>query len=113
MADTFKDFVVAQLSELEGVQARSMFGGHGLYLGNAFFGIVYKSRLYLHTTADSRKAYEDRGMPAFRPFGSAAKKLAAYYEVPPDAIADAPTLLSWAREAAQNSAGKKRKSKKA
>jgi DNA transformation protein len=58
---SFLTFVVDQLGDL-GVTARSMFGGHGLYLGESFFGIVYDDRLYLKTGEDTRGWYEEQGM---------------------------------------------------
>lgn len=39
-----------------------MFGGHGLYLGTRFFGIVYKDRLYFRTDDSTRSWYERQGM---------------------------------------------------
>ena len=65
--EEFLDFVLDQLAMLEGVYARSMFGGHGLYLDETFFGIVHGERLYLKTDATSRAKYVDAGMGPFRP----------------------------------------------
>lgn len=48
-SDSFLDFVLEQLAALPGLRCRSMFGGHGLYYGEQFFGIVYDSRLYFKT----------------------------------------------------------------
>ena len=42
--ESFADFVLDQLSELEGASARRMFGGHGLYRGGDFFGIIHDGR---------------------------------------------------------------------
>ncbi len=42
--ESFKDFVLDQLCNLEGVEARRMFGGYGLYQDETFFGIVHKGR---------------------------------------------------------------------
>ena len=39
--DSFKEFVIDQLSGPGNVVSRSMFGGYGLYLGADFFAIVY------------------------------------------------------------------------
>ncbi|MGH8403154.1 MAG: TfoX/Sxy family protein, partial [Gammaproteobacteria bacterium] len=43
MSDTsFLEFVLEQLSSIRPVSMQPMFGGHGLYLGGTFFGIVHK-----------------------------------------------------------------------
>ena len=47
--DSFKDFVLDQLSDLDDVEARRMFGGYGLYQDEIFFGIIHKGRLYENT----------------------------------------------------------------
>lgn len=42
--ESFAAFVLDQLAGLEGVSARRMFGGHGLYRGGDFFGIIHDGR---------------------------------------------------------------------
>ena len=96
--DSFKDFVLDQLSALDGLRCRAMFGGHGIYAGEAFFAIVWEGRLYFKTDAKTRPAYVERGMKPFRP--RAKQSLTSYYEVPLDVIEDAVQLAVWARKAA-------------
>jgi DNA transformation protein len=98
MSDSFKDYCLEQLEGLGPVHARAMFGGHGLYLGPAFFGIVFRGRLYFKTDEASRAAYIERGMQPFRP--SRTQTLKNYYEVPPEVLEKAAELVRWAREAA-------------
>jgi DNA transformation protein len=93
--DSFKDFVLDQLSGLRGLTCRSMFGGYGLYHGNVFFGIIHKSRLYFKTNPRNRPAYETRGMKPFRPNGK--QTLKNYYELPVDVMEDQDQLTAWAR----------------
>lgn len=96
--DSFAAFVLDQLQALPGVAARRMFGGHGLYLGDAFFGIMHDGRLYFRTDETSRGEYAAQGMKPFR--ASARQVLKNYLEVPPDVIEDRPLLCAWARRAA-------------
>jgi DNA transformation protein len=95
----FKDFVLDQLDGLRGVNCRAMFGGYGLYRGEAFFGIVHKGRLYFKTDETSRTAYRERGMKPFRP--NRKQTLKTYYEVPVDVVEDAGLLVAWAAQAAR------------
>ncbi len=92
--DGFKDFVLDQLADLDGVICRAMFGGFGLYRGAAFFGIIHKSRLYFKTDDASRETYRARGMKPFRP--NARQTLKTYYEVPAEIIEDQDLLVEWA-----------------
>jgi DNA transformation protein and related proteins len=98
--DGFKDFVLDQLADLRGVTCRAMFGGYGLYRGDAFFGIIHKGRLYFKTDDASRETYRQRGMKPFRP--NRKQTLKTYYEVPVDVMEDAEQLVAWAARACQS-----------
>ena len=108
--DSFKDYVLDQLQTLGTVRARAMFGGHGLYRGQAFFGILHQGRLYFRTDDHTRPDYCARGMQPFQP--NARQTLASYYEVPADVLDDPDLLAVWARAAlsvqAQPKRGKQR-----
>jgi DNA transformation protein len=96
--DSFVSFVLEQLAAMEGLDCRPMFGGHGLYRGATFFGILHAGRLYLKTTEATRGGYARAGMQPFRP--SDRQTLGSYYEVPADVLESRATLLAWADEAA-------------
>ena len=99
--DSFREFVVDQLRGLPEVAALPMFGGHGLYLGESFFGIIHASRLYFRTDERSRAAYLDLGMKAFRP--RPGTTLGTYYEVPVEVLESCDELKRWAVIAARTS----------
>lgn len=94
----FRDFVLEQLAALDQVRSRAMFGGHGLYAGEVFFGIVHGERLYFKTDDESRAAYVERGMGVFRL--NERQTLKRYYEVPAEVLEDRELLAGWARTAA-------------
>ena len=94
----FVQFVVDQLDRLRRLEARAMFGGHGLYLDGVFFAIVFKGKLYLRVGPATVGAYEARGMGPFRPGERQTSK--RYYEVPADVLEDPVELQRWARAAA-------------
>lgn len=97
--DGFKDFILDQLTELNGVAARAMFGGYGLYQSAEFFGIVHKDRLYFKVNATTVSNYKEHGMKPFQP--NAKQTLTSFYEVPIDVIEDAEALAQWATEAVE------------
>ncbi len=97
--DSFKDFIIDQLCGLEGVTDRAMFGGHGLYRGGTFFGIIFKGRLYFKTNDSTRPGYVERGMKAFRP--NPKQTLKNYFEVPVEIIDEPERLAAWAKNAIQ------------
>ena len=104
--DSFKDFVLDQVSRLGRVEARAMFGGYGLYQGKTFFGILFKGRLYFKTSPATRVEYVRRGLRPFRP--SAKQTLTSYYEVPVEIIEDDEALTAWATLAVQSQGRRRR-----
>ncbi len=99
MADeSFNAFVREQLAGLPGVEFRRMFGGHGIYRGESFFGILHRGRLYFKTDDRTRCDYEAAGMGPFQP--NAKQCLPAYREVPAGVLEDAAQLSAWAERAA-------------
>jgi len=95
--ESFKDFILDQLRELDGVEARRMFGSFGLYRDETFFAIVHKDRLYFKTDQSTVAEYRKRRMKPFRP--NAKQTLKSYYHVPVDIIEDADQLVAWAEKA--------------
>jgi DNA transformation protein len=105
-SDSFKDFVLDQLSEVPEVYCRPMFGGFGLYSGEGqkatFFGIIHRGRLYFKTDASQRQVYLERGMKPFRP--NRTQTIRTYYEVPTEILEDPEQLGSWAQGAMHSAA---------
>lgn len=105
--DSFKEFVLDQLSALEDVRAKAMFGAHGLYAGDHFFAILDEGRLFFKTDAASQSDYTARGMGPFTYTSKGKTMTMSYHEVPPDVLESAPELVEWARRAIQVAAGSK------
>ena len=91
---SFKDFVLDQLVGLDNVEARPMFGGHGLYRDETFFGIIHKGKLFFKIDESTVDEYRKRKMKPFRP--NPKQTLKSYYQVPADVIEDADELREWA-----------------
>jgi len=90
-------FLVEQLGGLGAVRSRAMFGGHGLYLGDAFFAVVDEDRVYFWADETTRAAHTAQGMGPFTPWPGHV--MDRYWEVPLDVIEDAPEFARWARRA--------------
>jgi DNA transformation protein len=94
--EIFLDYISGILSELDGFQARKMFGGAGLYVGRTIFGIIHESSLYLKTDSTIERDFIEKGMERFRPYPD-RKMTMPYFEVPPDVLEDNDELLRWSR----------------
>jgi DNA transformation protein len=112
--DSFKEFVLDQLGTLPELRAKAMFGAHGLYSGDKFFGILDEGRLFFKTDAASQADYTARGMGPFTYEMKGKVMTMAYHEVPPDVLENAPELTVWARQAirlAESKANRRKLSK--
>ncbi len=98
MTTAFVDFVLDQLTDVDAVSARRMFGGTGLYAGEVFFGIIFFDTLYLKVNDSTRGAYERAGMKPFKPYADRPTTM-EYYEVPAHVLEDREMLTKWARRA--------------
>ena len=104
--DSFNEFVLDQLSALPDLRAKAMFGAHGLYCGEKFFGILDEGRLFFKTDAASQADYTARGMGPFTYEMKGKVTTMAYHEVPPDVLEQPHELTAWARRAIQIAAAK-------
>jgi DNA transformation protein len=83
------------------VASRRLFGGCGLYLEGAFFGVIVDGRLYFRTDDDSRAAFVERGMTALQPRWRVRgpKTVDRNFEVPAAILGDTEALRTWALRA--------------
>ena len=107
--DSFKEFVLDQLSALPELRAKAMFGAHGIYSGEKFFGILDEGRLFFKTNAVTEKDFTARGMPPFTYEMKGKAMTMAYHEVPPEILEQPHELTIWARKAIALAAAKKKK----
>ena len=118
MSPDFRDYLLDQLAPMGGIEAKRMFGGGGLYLDGAMFGLVASDVLYLKADDGNRADFEARGMGPFTYTNKAREKPVAmsYYEIPDDVLEDPDELCAWAGrawEAARRSGRQKKKKKTA
>jgi DNA transformation protein and related proteins len=93
----FLHYVLGQLSALEGLVTRRMFGAVGLYSEGAFFGFISADVLYFKVSDANQLDYESRNMDRFRPYRDQPGLSMRYYEVPVEVLEDADECIMWAR----------------
>ena len=95
VSPSFRSFVLEQLGRTtDGIRARSMFGGVGIYAAELFFALLDDDTLYFKVDDATRPQFEDRGMTPFRPYGEGGEVM-QYYEVPADVLEDPEALGAW------------------
>ena len=111
----FITFLLEQLKPLGSVEAKSMFGGFGIYRQGLMFGLVSEDTLYLKADEVNRREFDGKGLPRFT-YERRGKTLSmSYYQAPPEAMDSAKALCGWAQkayDAAVRAARKKPKKKR-
>jgi DNA transformation protein len=97
VSESYRDFVLEQLGRVTPVNAKSMFGGVGIYAEGLFFALIAEDRLYFKVDDTTRPDFEQLGMEPFRPFGEDSAM--GYYEVPADVVEDSLNLPRWMTKA--------------
>ncbi len=88
----FVDGVFGNLLPLGPVRARAMFGGWGLFLDDAMFGLIARERLYFKVDAETEPRFAAAGAETFTYLRQCKRVALSYWEVPSGAGA----LLPWA-----------------
>lgn len=107
VSDSYRQYVIDQLSRVEPVTSKRMFGGVGIYCGELFFALIAEDQLYFKVDDSTRPAYEAQGMEPFRPFGE--EHAMGYYEVPVAILENTEMLGDWMRAAMEVARNAKRK----
>ncbi len=97
------------------VETRRMFGGAGVYLGDAMFALVIDDTLYMKADADLARIYAEAGSAPFcYDTRGGARTIPGLMRLPDSALDDADEALDWARRSlvpAELAATKKRAAK--
>jgi DNA transformation protein len=111
VSDSFRAFALDQLSSIEDLIARPMFGGFGLYAGDTFFGILAADVLYLKVDDSNRADYEKARAQPFTPFANGRMSM-SYYAVPVSILESSHTLARWVERSLAAARSSKKSSKR-
>jgi DNA transformation protein and related proteins len=81
------------------IEARRMFGGHGLYHDGRMFGLVARDTLYLKADGQTLAEFERRGLPAFGYEREGRRMEMSYRQAPEEIFEDREEALRWGRMA--------------
>ena len=93
------NYVEEQLAFLGRISTKSIFGGIGIFVDERLLGIVMDDKVYLHTDASNLRAYQDRGMPQFKPYPNAFDLTTDHHQVPAEIVDDPVLLKQWGEQA--------------
>ncbi len=84
----YRDFIVERLSQVTVVNTRAMFGGFGIYVDDAMFGLISSEDVFYMKVDDSnRPDYESLEMPQFHKM--------PYFQVPVEVLEDDDAISAW------------------
>ncbi|MEM1384101.1 MAG: TfoX/Sxy family protein [Pseudomonadota bacterium] len=109
----FQDFVRDLLVGLGPLSIKRMFGGAGIFCGDAMIGLIADDTLYLKTDERLAEAYEAAGSEPFVYEAKGKTTVLSYWRLPDSAMDDPEEALGWARRSlvpAEAAAAKKRRS---
>ena len=111
----FVTYVLELMQSIGPVSARSMFGGHGIFLDGIMFGLVADSVLYLKVDKETESEFKSKGLEAFTYNKKGKEYMMSYYQAPEEVLEDSEEMSSWANKAygaALKAASKKQKKSK-
>jgi DNA transformation protein and related proteins len=95
------ELALEQTSSLGTVEAKPMFGGHGIYCDNRIFAIVLDNRLYLKADDQTKADFEKAGSQPFI-YRSKGKSMAmSYFEAPPELFENKEAMRFWGQKAVE------------
>jgi DNA transformation protein len=108
----FVEHVVETMRQFGPVEAKSMFGGWGLYHGGLFFALIAEDTLYFKVDDGNRARFEAEGLGPFLYDAKGGKYALSYFQAPEETLESPPAMAKWARlgyAAALRSAAAKKK----
>ena len=95
----FVTYVIDLMQSIGPVRAKSMFGGHGIFLEGLIFGLVADSVLYLKVDKETEIEFKVRGLEAFTYNKKGKEFKMSYYQAPEEALEDVEEMNFWANKA--------------
>ena len=81
------------------VTAKSMFGGHGIFLNGLMFALVADSTLYFKTGKELENELKTKGSEAFTYSKKGKPFKMSYYQAPEEALENHEDMKVWASKA--------------
>ena len=95
----FVALVIEQMSFIDGLRVRAMFGGYGVYRNDGIFAIIVDDRLYFKVDPTTRGAFEAAGLGPFTYVARGRSMTMQYFEAPPEVFEAPAAMQHWAQKA--------------
>ena len=95
----FVSYVVDQMQCIGAVEARRMFGGHGVFLQGLMFALIADGVLYLKADKESEDEFTSIGLERFTFMKKGKSCALSYFQSPEEALEDMDVMMLWANRA--------------
>jgi DNA transformation protein and related proteins len=116
MGEAFIEYLRELFEPFGAIDARAMFGGHGIYRDGTIFALAIGDAVYLKVDAETKAQFEAAGCAPFTYTAGGTSIPMSYWSVPAAALDSPEEMLPWARlayaAALRKPAGRKRRSRK-
>lgn len=94
-ANEFVSYLLESLEHLEGVKARRMFGGHGLFYQGLMWGLVADDELFLKADTENAPEFDALSLSHFFYEKQGKQVKLSYRRAPEEALEDPDVLQTW------------------
>ena len=102
--ESFRDFVLDQLSGLGAFETKSMFGGVALLCNGKAFAKIKHDKVWLKVDESNRADFVEYGMQQYA-YGTDNSRKLNFYATPVDVLEDAEEFVAWAKESVEVALG--------
>ena len=92
----FINYLLELLAPLDGVSAKRMFGGYGLFRDGLMFGLVADDTLYFKVDAQSVARFTERELEPFTYVKAGKPMPMSYYRAPEETLDSSDDMCEWA-----------------
>lgn len=95
----FVSYVVELMQPMGPVKAKSMFGGHGIFLDELMIALIADGILYLKADKETEKEFDEKGLEKFTYYKKSKEVKMFYYQAPEEVLEDIEEMNAWAKKA--------------
>lgn len=89
------------MAEIDGISARAMFGGFGMYKDGIIFGLIIENQLYFKVDETNVEKYKNAGSKPFEYDKRGKATTFGYWLVPETILDNLEELRMWVEESAE------------
>ena len=95
----FVSYIVDLMQSIGPVNARRMFGGHGIFLDKLMFALIADGTLYLKADKETEEVFKNRGLGPFTYHKKGKNYSMSYFQAPEEVLEGAEEMNVWASKA--------------